>query len=61
MESFRSAFDEVPDLRAVNALHDLGELLVIRFLAVLCESMSCTGMAAVGRARERILRDFLTL
>jgi hypothetical protein len=42
-------FDHVPDPRADNARHDLGELLVIAFVAVFCGSTSCAGMARYGQ------------
>jgi len=61
MQIFLSAFDVVPDPRASNARHDLGELLVIAFVSVLCGSTSCAEMAAFGRAKERLFRDFLKL
>ena len=61
MQIFISAFDTVPDPRASNARHDLGELLVIAFVSVLCGSTSCAEMAAFGRAKERLFRDFLKL
>ncbi|MFT6536742.1 MAG: hypothetical protein ACJAQU_001645 [Loktanella salsilacus] len=61
MQIFLSAFDDVPDPRASNARHDLGELLVIAFVSVLCGSASCAEMAAFGRAKERLFRDFLKL
>jgi predicted transposase YbfD/YdcC len=61
MHIFLSAFDEVPDPRASNARHDLGELLVIAFVAVLCGSASCAEMAAFGRAKESLFRGFLKL
>jgi len=32
VDIFLSAFDDVPDPRAENARHDLGELLVIAFI-----------------------------
>jgi hypothetical protein len=51
MQIFLSAFDDVPDPRASNARHDLGELLVIAFVSVLCGSASCAEMAAFGRAK----------
>jgi hypothetical protein len=54
MQIFLSAFDDVPDPRASNARHDLGELLVIAFVSVLCGSVSCAEMAAFGRAKERL-------
>ena len=61
MQIFLSAFADVPDPRASNALYDLGELLVIAFVSVLCGSSSCAEMAAFGRAKEHIFRDFLKL
>lgn len=54
MQIFLSAFDTVPDPRASNTRHDLGELLVIAFVAVLCGSASCAEMAAFGRAKESL-------
>ena len=61
MHVFLSAFDTVPDPRASNARHDLGELLVIAFVSVLCGSSSCAEMAAFGRAKESFFRGFLKL
>ena len=61
MHIFLSAFDDVPDPRAENARHDLGELLVIAFVSVLCGAASCAEMAAFGRAKESVFRDFLKL
>ncbi|WP_288960907.1 ISAs1 family transposase [uncultured Sulfitobacter sp.] len=56
-----SAFEDVPDPRAENTRHDLGELLVIAFVSVLCGATSCADMAAFGRAKESVFRDFLKL
>jgi len=61
MQLFHSAFEDVPDPRAENTRHDLGELLVIAFVSVLCGATSCTEMAAFGRAKESVFRDFLKL
>jgi predicted transposase YbfD/YdcC len=61
MHIFLSAFDQVPDPRASNARHDLGELLIIAFVSVLCGSTSCAEMAALGRAKESFFRGFLKL
>lgn len=58
---FLSAFDEVPDPRADNARHDLCELLVVGFVAVLCGATNCAEMAAFGRAKEHVFRGFLKL
>ena len=61
MQIFVSAFEDVPDPRASNARYDLGEVLVIAFVSVLCGSSSCAEMAAFGRAKEHVFRDFLRL
>jgi len=61
MQIFLSAFDDIPDPRADNARHELGELLVVTFVAVLCGATSCAEIAAFGRAKERVFRDFLKL
>ena len=61
MHLFLAAFDGVPDPRAENARHDLGELLVIALVSVLCGAASCVEMSAFGRAKESIFRDFLKL
>ena len=61
MQIFLSAFDDVPDPRASNARHELGELLVIAFVSVLCGASSCAEMAAFGRAKESFFRGFLKL
>lgn len=52
MQIFLSASDDVPDPRASNTRHDLGELPVIAFVSVLCGSSGCAVMAAFGRAKE---------
>ena len=61
MDIFLAAFDNVPDPRADNARHDLCELLVVGFVAVLCGATSCAEMADFGRAKEHIFRGFLKL
>ena len=61
MQIFLDAFGIIPDPRASNARHDLGELLVIAFVSVLCGSSSCVEMAEFGRAKENVFRDFLKL
>ena len=61
MQIFLTAFDEVADPRAGNAGHDLAELLVVAFVSVLCGATSCAEMAAFGRAKEHVFRDFLKL
>ena len=61
MNTFLTAFDHVPDLRAENARHELRELLVVAFVSVLCGATSCVEMSAFGRAKAHIFRDFLRL
>ena len=51
--SFLAAFDDVPDPRADNARHDLGELLVVAFVAVLCGAV---GLRIEGLANIRAVR-----
>jgi predicted transposase YbfD/YdcC len=61
MDIFLAAFNDVPDPRADNARHDLCELLVVGFVAVLCGATNCAEMAAFGRAKEHVFRGFLKL
>jgi hypothetical protein len=61
MQIFLTAFDDIPGPRADNARHEFRELLVIAFVAMLCGATTCAGMAAFGRAKERLFRDFLNL
>ena len=61
MDIFLAAFDDIPDPRADNARHDLCELLVVGFVAVLCGATSCAEMADFGRAKEHVFRGFLKL
>ena len=61
MNIFLTALDDTPDPRADNARHNLGELLVVAFVSVLCGATSCAEMAAFGRAKESIFRHFLKL
>ncbi len=43
MHLFLAAFQSVPDPRAPNVRHNLAELLIIAFLAVLCGATDCVG------------------
>jgi predicted transposase YbfD/YdcC len=61
MQLFLTAFQSVPDPRAANVRHNLAELLIIAFLAVLCGATCCVGMQAFGEARLDFLKRFLTL
>lgn len=61
MQLFIAAFASVPDPRAENVRHDLGELLIIAFVAVLCGAQGCAEMAEFGRVKLRFFRRFLDL
>ena len=61
MQLFLAAFESVPDPRAENTRHDLVEILVIAFVAVLCGATSCSEMAEFGREKLKFLKRFLKL
>src|SRR5215471_10714755 len=61
MQKFANIFQELPDPRAPNALHELLDILVIALAAVLCGAASATDMALFGRSKEGLLRQFLDL
>ncbi len=61
MDRFKRSFSELPDPRAANAYHDLGEIVFIALAAVLCGAEGCTDMADFGRAKEGLLRRVLVL
>jgi hypothetical protein len=61
MQLFLTAFESVPDPRADNVRHDLVEILLIAFLAILCGAQHCSEMAEFGRAKVRFLKRFLKL
>ena len=61
MQLFLAAFQSVPDPRADNVRHNLAELLIIAFLAVLCGATSCAEMAEFGRVKLKFLKRFLKL
>src|SRR5688572_7506556 len=61
MVKFKKAFRRLPDPRARNARHELMDVLFIALAAVLCGAETCCDMAAFGRAKEALLRQFLPL
>jgi predicted transposase YbfD/YdcC len=61
MQNFRVIFADIPDPRDLNAQHDLTEILFIMVAASLSGADSCVGFAEYGRAKEALLREFLTL
>jgi predicted transposase YbfD/YdcC len=61
MDRFAECFDDLPDPRADNALHDLTELLFIALMATLCGATSCTDMALFARMKAYLWQDVLVL
>lgn len=61
MERFKRAFQDLPDPRAENARHVLGEVLLIALAATLCGAESCADMEDFGSAKEALLRQVLSL
>src|SRR6476661_6063320 len=62
MERFRACFAEREDPRTGNAQrHELDEIIMIALLATLCGAETGVDMALFGRAKEPLLRRFLTL
>ena len=61
MQLFLTAFQSVPDPRAENTRHNLAELLIIAFLAILCGARHCSEMAEFGHAKLTFLKRFLKL
>lgn len=61
MERFVSCFAELEDPREDNVRHDLHEILVIAFCAMLCGAEDCSDIALFGRAKREFLRQFLHL
>jgi len=61
MQLFIAAFENVPDPRAENVRHDLGEILIIAFIAVLCGAQGCAEMAEFGRMKLKFFKRFLKL
>src|ERR1700748_159572 len=61
MTRFAECFEELPDPRASNALHDLREILFIALMATLCGATSCTDMALFARMKAYLWQDVLEL
>lgn len=61
MRKFRRVFSRLEDPRAVNAQHDLLEIVFIALAATLCGAQHCTEMAQFGRSKEGLLRQVLRL
>lgn len=61
MQLLLATLAEVDDPRAGNARHDLTELLIVAFVAVLCGATGCVEMAEFGNAQIDFFRRFLKL
>ena len=61
MKQFSECFEDLPDPRAANALHDLTEVLFIALTATLCGATSCVDMALFARMKAYLWRDVLEL
>lgn len=61
MKQFSECFEDLPDPRANNAMHDLTEVLFIALMATLCGATSCVDMALFGRMKAYLWRDVLEL
>jgi len=61
MKQFSECFEDLPDPRADNALHDLTELLFIALMATLCGATSCVDMALFARMKAYLWQDVLVL
>ena len=61
MQLFIAAFQGVPDPRAENVRHDLVDLLIIAFIAVLCGARNCSEIAEFGREKHKLFERFLKL
>lgn len=61
MQLFIAALGEVDDPRADNARHDLTELLVVAFVAVLCGAAGCVEMAEFGQSQIKFFKKHLKL
>ena len=61
MKQFSECFEDLPDPRADNALHDLTEILFIALTATLCGATSCVDMALFARMKAYLWQDVLKL
>jgi len=61
MKQFSECFEDLPDPRADNALHDLTEVLFIALMATLCGATSCVDMALFARMKAYLWQDVLVL
>lgn len=62
MASSISIFDDIPDPRAANARHRLGDILVLAVASVLCGGETCVDFAQFARSKRavmvRVLGDY---
>jgi predicted transposase YbfD/YdcC len=58
---FLRFFNDLPDPRAVNAVHRLSDILLIAIFAVLCGAEGWTDVELFGKAKLSFLRTFMDL
>jgi len=58
---FLRFFCDLPDPRAANVVHRLGDILLIAVFAVLCGAEGWTDVETFGKARLPFLRTFMDL
>ena len=62
MEEFSACWEGLEDPRTGNAaLHEFHDLLMIALCTVLCSGQNATDMAEFAKAKEPLLREFLSL
>jgi DDE_Tnp_1-associated len=62
LEEFSACWEGLEDPRTGNAaLHEFHDLLMIALCTVLCSGQNATDMAEFAKAKEPLLREFLSL
>lgn len=59
MASSISIFDDIPDPRAPNARHRLGDILVLAVASVLCGGETCVDFAQFARSKRAVMVQVL--
>jgi predicted transposase YbfD/YdcC len=58
---FLRFFNDLPDPRGSNKIHNLSDMIVIAVMAVICGAQSWTEVALFGRSKRKWLSTFLEL
>lgn len=59
MASSISIFDDIPDPRAANARHRLGDILVLAVASVLCGGETCVDFAQFARSKRAVMMQVI--